>query len=133
MEAATVRSGVPAQFATRFAALFVDALATAGVSFAIFRLSGASVVTIVAVLLLAATYYTCYEGLTGQTTGKRLVHIKVVDEVTGKPIGPPRALLRFAVSWVSFIALLGGYFWMLGNDQGQTWHDRAAHSLVINE
>jgi hypothetical protein len=34
---------------------------------------------------------------------------------------------------VSFIAVLGGYFWMPGNDAGQTWHDEAAHSLVVNE
>lgn len=90
-------------------------------------------VTIVAVWLLAATYYTCSEGFTGQTTGKRLLHIKVIDDVTGVPIGPPRALLRFVVSWVSFIAVLAGYFWMLGNDAGQAWHDQAAHALVINE
>jgi uncharacterized RDD family membrane protein YckC len=91
------------------------------------------VVTIVAVWLLAATYYTCSEGVTGQTTGKRVLHIKVVDDVTGDPIGPARALIRFAVSWVSFIVLLAGYFWMLGNGSGQTWHDQAAHSLDINE
>jgi uncharacterized RDD family membrane protein YckC len=132
LEAATVVSRAPAQFATRFAAQFLDAIAITGVSLAITQLGGRSALSLAIASALTAAYYTFSEGLTGQTFGKRLLHIKVVDDATGKPIGPPRALLRFIVSWVSFIVLLGGYFWMLGNDAGQTWHDQAARSLVIN-
>ena len=124
---------MPSQFATRFAAQFVDALAITGGLGRDHPAEWGLVVTIVAVYLLAGAYYTCCKGCTGQTTGKRLLHIKVVDDVTGKPIGPPRALLRRVVSWVSFIAVLAGYFWMLGNEVGQTWHDQATHSLVTNE
>jgi uncharacterized RDD family membrane protein YckC len=80
---------------------------------------------------LAALYFTVSEGSTGQTLGKPVARIRVVDDVTGDRIGYGRALLRFAVSWVSFFALLFGYLAMFADAAGQTWHDRAAHTLII--
>ncbi len=44
--------------------------------------------------VLALLYFTFFEGTTGQTLGKQAVSIKVVDEVSQKPVNMERALLR---------------------------------------
>ena len=57
--------------------------------------------------------------------------VLILDENDGSYIGTKRALYRGIMSYVSQLALLLGYFWMLWNPQGQTWHDRVAHSVVV--
>jgi uncharacterized RDD family membrane protein YckC len=123
---------LPASFGRRFVAQLVDAVLFAAIFFAIAPLLRPGVVASVIPLIVGAVYYSLCEGWAEQTLGKRLLAIKVVDELTGKRVGPPRALLRYVVSWVSLIVLLAGYLWMLGNDAGQTWHDQIAHSLVVS-
>ncbi|MBV9801857.1 MAG: RDD family protein, partial [Solirubrobacterales bacterium] len=71
-------------------------------------------------------------GASGQTPGKRALKIRVVDVQDDVSIGYIRALLRFIVSWVSLIVLFIGYLSMLGEPSGQTWHDIAARSLVVD-
>jgi uncharacterized RDD family membrane protein YckC len=67
------------------------------------------------------------EAVSGQTVGKRLAGIRVVDEVTGGPIGFPTAVHRVgarALFWfVSFLAL--------ADPKLQTLHDRSAGTLVV--
>jgi uncharacterized RDD family membrane protein YckC len=69
------------------------------------------------------------EGPTGQTLGKRLVGIRVVDLVTGGPIGYGKAAHRAAaraVFWcVSFLAITDPLM--------QTLHDRSAGTVVITD
>ena len=59
--------------------------------------------------------------------------VVVVDENNGSFIGPQRAVIRIAMSWVSGIVLLLGYISMLWNPRKQTWHDRVAHSVVVRK
>jgi uncharacterized RDD family membrane protein YckC len=82
-------------------------------------------------LLLSLAYFTFFHGRTGQTPGDAALGIRVLDIDTGEVIGYGRAALRWAVSIVSGIALLLGYFWMLWDPRKQTWHDKAARSLPI--
>jgi uncharacterized RDD family membrane protein YckC len=67
------------------------------------------------------------EGASGQTFGKRLVGIKVVNQETGGSIGYGAAAHRAgarALFWfVSFLAL--------ADPQMQTLHDRSAGTLVV--
>ncbi len=67
------------------------------------------------------------EGLGGQSFGKRLAGIRVVDAVTGGPIGLATAAHRVgarALFWfVSFLAL--------ADPRLQTLHDRSAGTVVV--
>jgi uncharacterized RDD family membrane protein YckC len=83
-------------------------------------------------LALYAAYFTFFEGgPTGQTLGKRALKIRVVDLRTGGPIryvrGFVRALMRF---WSAFFLYIG-YLWMLWDRESQTWHDKAASTVVV--
>ena len=69
------------------------------------------------------------EGASGQSFGKRLVGIRVVDHETGAPIGYGWAAHRCAARalfwFVSFLAL--------GDPRLQTLHDRSAGTVVVND
>jgi uncharacterized RDD family membrane protein YckC len=47
------------------------------------------------------------------------------------PIGYPRAALRWLVSIPSALVIFVGYLWMLWDGEKQTWHDKAAGSVVV--
>ncbi len=67
------------------------------------------------------------EAVSGQTIGKRLAGIRVVDEVTGGPIGFAIAAHRVgarALFW--FVAFLA-----LADPKLQTLHDRSAGTVVL--
>ena len=69
------------------------------------------------------------EGTGGQTLGKRLTGIRVVDEKTGGPIGwsvaTHRAGARALFWFVAFLAL--------ADPRWQTLHDRSAGTIVVKE
>jgi len=76
-----------------------------------------------------------FHGSTGQTLGKKVMKIQVVDEVTGATIGYARAFLRWAVAIVLFMlcyipGIIDG-LWPLFDKKRQSFHDKAAKSLVI--
>lgn len=57
--------------------------------------------------------------------------VLILDENDGSYIGTKRAVLRGLMSYVSQIALLLGYFWMIWDPKKQTWHDKVAKSVVV--
>lgn len=68
---------------------------------------------------------------TGQSIGRRLLGIRVVDQDTGQPISLGRAFGRYLfASFVSGILYIG-YLWMLWDDNGQTLHDKVVRSVVV--
>lgn len=84
-------------------------------------------------LLLVAILYVRQLGRTGQTWGRRVVKIKVVDQHTLQPIGFGRALGRslFAMFLSSALFYLG-YLWMLWDREKQTWHDKVVGAIVVD-
>jgi uncharacterized RDD family membrane protein YckC len=83
-------------------------------------------------LLLGLAYYIYLEGSpSGQTIGKRVMGIRVVSFETGGPIGYGQAAIRYFGRFVSTIACLLGYFWMLWDKEKQTWHDKFANCVVV--
>jgi uncharacterized RDD family membrane protein YckC len=81
--------------------------------------------------LLTIGYFVYFHGTTGQTPGDAALSIRVVGKDDGAPIGYGRAFVRWLVSLVSGFVLLLGYLWMLWDGEKQTWHDKAANSVVI--
>ena len=67
----------------------------------------------------------------GGTLGKQAVGIRLQDANTGEDIGIGPALLRYIVASASALVLLIGYLWCIWDDKKQTWHDKAASSIVV--
>ncbi len=115
-------------FLLLFILLFVGALVQSGVvstSYAMIRLLD------LAVYSLFALYFWLFTGLKGQTPGKMIVGIKVVDR-RGQMPGLGRAALRELLGKLaSTIVLFLGFFWAGWDRQKQAWHDKLAGTYVI--
>lgn len=83
--------------------------------------------------LVGLVYYAALEGgATGQTLGKKICNIRVVDKTTLQPgIGFGRGVGRYFARWLSQIALYLGYLWMLWDQDKQTWHDKLTNVVVV--
>lgn len=125
--------GALAGFWIRFAAAIIDAILLSIVAFVLGLVTGMDGMNDRNVLssLIGAVYFTYFHGSSGQSLGQKLVSIKVVDEANGGPIDYVRAFIRWLVSIVSGIVILLGYLWMLWDPKKQTWHDKAARTLVV--
>lgn len=82
-----------------------------------------------AILLL---YFGYFDGSpSGQTVGKRLLGIRVMDFQTGAPLGFGRAAVRQLARGISALALGLGYWWMLWDPERRTWHDMLSDGVVV--
>jgi uncharacterized RDD family membrane protein YckC len=82
--------------------------------------------------LVGLGYFVYLEGSpSGQTVGKRVMNIRVIDAENGGPIGYGRALLRYVARILSAIPCGLGYFWMLWDKNKQTWHDKITTNVVV--
>jgi uncharacterized RDD family membrane protein YckC len=82
-------------------------------------------------LVISAIYFSVFEGMIGVTLGKRLLRLRVVDEVTLGPIGIPRAVLRYVTRFVSLIPLAAGLLVAASDLRSRGWHDMLVHSVVV--
>jgi uncharacterized RDD family membrane protein YckC len=78
-------------------------------------------------------YYGYFEGgPAGQTVGKLALGIRVVrKEPDFGPLGWGTALLRNLCRYLSGLACLLGYLWMLWDPQKMTWHDKLTNTIVV--
>ena len=124
-------SGPRASFGRRLIAVIVDDILVGvvyGILYAVIGRGGAYGLG----LLVSVAYFTFFEGsASGQTVGKRIFDIRVVDFSSGGSIGYGRALLRQVGRILSGIACLLGYLWMLWDKEKQTWHDKIANTVVV--
>ena len=68
--------------------------------------------------MVPAAYFVLCHGTAGQTLGKRLLGVRVVDE-SGEPIGYLRALGRFAATVAAAIPLGLGLAWRRSGGTGE--------------
>jgi uncharacterized RDD family membrane protein YckC len=123
-------SGPRAGFWRRFAAAFIDGIIV-GVVVIVLDLLAKGVGYAIGIII-AIAYFTYFEGgPTGQTLGKRVMGIRVIDFNTGGPIGYSRAFIRYIGRIVSAIVIYIGYLWMLWDREKQTWHDKFANDVVV--
>jgi uncharacterized RDD family membrane protein YckC len=130
--AGTGPSGPRASFGRRLVAALIDGILI-GIVGGIFYAISTTLGYVVQILLTVA-YLTYLEGSpSGQTVGKKAMGIRVIDFRTGGSIGYGRAFIRWIGRYVSAIACLLGYFWMLWDKEKQTWHDKFANDVVVPE
>jgi uncharacterized RDD family membrane protein YckC len=71
------------------------------------------------------------QGRTGQSIGKSVLKIKLVDATYFQPIGAGKALLRDFLRGIFDQACLLNSLWPLWDDKKQTWHDKVMSTYVI--
>jgi uncharacterized RDD family membrane protein YckC len=123
-------TGPRAGFWVRFGAALTDGIILGLVDVilrAAFKTAGSAIG-----IAIAIAYYVVLEGgPRGQTMGKQLMKIRVIDVDTGGPIGYGRAFVRYVGRILSAIVILLGYFWMLWDKERQCWHDKLAGDYVV--
>lgn len=67
----------------------------------------------------------------GGSPFRRGIGVLIVDQNTFQPIGPWRAFVRILVANFSLLFFGLGFLWMLWDKNSQTWHDKAAGSVVV--
>ncbi len=80
--------------------------------------------------LLNAGYFIYFHGTTGQTPGKKMLGLKVV-QLNGDPLTPGIAFLRWVGYIISKIPLFLGFIWAAFDPKKQGWHDKIAGTCVI--
>lgn len=136
------RANISTRFWARLIDGFVLAVPTLALTFATSRIDGSTIDTPlwvrVAMVGVAAVYEIGFIAMTGQTIGKRLLRIQVVDVVTGRPPDLGGSAIRHLVPAVPALvheigALVGllVYLSAIWSPTRQGWHDRAAGTVVV--
>jgi uncharacterized RDD family membrane protein YckC len=124
-------SGPRASFGTRFLAALIDAVLVGVVEGVLFGIGGRAAGQGIGGLV-GLVYSVYFHGSpSGQTVGKHVMNIRVIDFNTGGPLGYGKAFIRWLCSLLSGIVCLLGYLWMLWDPEKQTWHDKLAGTVVV--
>jgi uncharacterized RDD family membrane protein YckC len=85
-------------------------------------------------VLATYLYQVTYQLRNGQTVGKRVMKLKIVDAETGAPMGLSAARKRWGIQLLLGFAGPGAYvdgLWQLWDQQKQTLHDKVARTVVV--
>jgi uncharacterized RDD family membrane protein YckC len=83
-------------------------------------------------VVLAGSFYFAYlNGTTGQSPGKRLIGLKVVNESTGQVIGGGNGVIRNIAHFVDSLVCLIGWFLPLFDAKKQTIADKIMSTVVV--
>lgn len=116
-------------FWPRFGATVIDAIITGSGSAIISAITGVPALG----SILSILYYVLLIGLQGQTVGKMVLHIRVID-ARGNAPGIWRAILREVLGkLVSTVGLLLGYLWIIRDREKRGWHDYIAGTWVVRK
>ncbi|SEM70530.1 Uncharacterized membrane protein YckC, RDD family [Syntrophus gentianae] len=80
--------------------------------------------------LLGMLYFTYFHGISGQTPGKMLLGLQVIQS-SGEKMTLGLAFLRWVGSIFSGLILYLGFLWIIFDRKKQGWHDKIAETLVI--
>jgi uncharacterized RDD family membrane protein YckC len=79
---------------------------------------------------LGLAYAACFTGITGQTLGKMLKGLRVVN-ASGRPPGCPRAFFRAALGSLGVLLAFGGIVPMFFDPARRGFHDRLLKTRVV--
>jgi len=81
-------------------------------------------------LFLDMIYFTWFHGSVGQTPGKMLLGLRVV-QATGEPMTFGLAFLRWVGYLISKLVVYLGFIWIAFDHRKQGWHDKIAGTIVV--
>lgn len=81
-------------------------------------------------LIIGLVYFTYFHSSTGQTIGKKLVKIKVI-QASGGPINYKIAFIRWAGYFISGLVMFLGFICVVFDKNKQGWHDKIAGTYVV--
>jgi uncharacterized RDD family membrane protein YckC len=87
-------------------------------------------VYLVAMFITDMIYFTWFHGSVGQTPGKMLLGLRVI-QASGEKMTFGVAFLRWVGTLLSGLFLSLGYLWIVFDGRKQGWHDKIAVTLVI--
>ncbi|MEJ2115922.1 MAG: RDD family protein [Gammaproteobacteria bacterium] len=82
------------------------------------------------IFLVAFIFFAWFWIRGGQTLGMRTWKIKLITE-DGSKLTWGKALIRFVIAMLSWLALGLGFLWCLWDKQHRTWHDIASKTRLI--
>lgn len=117
-------------FGIRFGAAIID-IVLIGIISVLFRLTPAGMFGL-SVPVLWLLYNWLFTGLKGQTPGKMVVGIKVVDARGNKPGLGTAALREIPGKILSLVVpIFLGFLWIIWDERKQGWHDKIADTYVV--
>ena len=81
-------------------------------------------------IFISMFYFTYFHGVAGQTPGKMIFGLKVVQS-TGEQMTFGLAFLRWVGYVISAVVLYLGFVWIAIDANKQGWHDKIAGTVVI--
>ncbi len=84
------------------------------------------------VILLKIIYHTFFVWMYGATPGKMLLKIKIVSIEDFEKPNMINSFIRSTVRIVSEMIFYLGFLWAIFDSVNQTWHDKAAKTVVVN-
>ena len=112
-----------ASILNRFLATFIDGLIVSVICGVLHIANGSGLLYIIYSIFMLSQYE-------GQTLGKRLMNIRVVQQDGSTP-DVRTATIRSFSTILSGLVLCIGYFWAFFNPKKQTWHDILANTYVV--
>jgi uncharacterized RDD family membrane protein YckC len=86
----------------------------------------------IAVCILVSAIYQLVGWSVGGTWGMKALGLRLITPSAGEAPGFGRALMRYFVSLISLNVLwFLGFLWMIWDEKKQTWHDKAAGTVVV--
>ncbi|HET7688974.1 MAG TPA: RDD family protein [Nocardioidaceae bacterium] len=119
-----------AEWPQRALAFLIDAIAPTIAIYLVFAIIGAALDSGAIIMLgwLAAIGWIVYNygyvgGTTGQSMGKKIAGIKLVNVNTGQPVGAGMGIARYFVHIIDSIPCYLGFLWPLWDAQKRTFTD----------
>ena len=101
---------------------------------AIFSRNGIVLLLFVVASLAWWIYNRCIQaGRTGQSLGKRTLHMRLINEQTGEPIGGGMAYARDICHLLDSLACYVGWLFPLWDAKRQTFADKIISTVVVPE
>jgi uncharacterized RDD family membrane protein YckC len=85
----------------------------------------------VAAGVVGLVWYPYWWSKSGQSPGKKIMHLKVVRAENGELLSFGGGFLRLIGYWVSAVVFYIGFIWILVDNKRQGWHDKIAGTYVI--
>jgi uncharacterized RDD family membrane protein YckC len=92
---------------------------------------GSTFIYVILILVVSVLYFPYFWANGGATPGMKMLHIRVVRDADGGPIGWGPAILRLIGYWVNSVVLYVGYIWIFIDKRRRGWHDLIAGTVVI--